>query len=479
MLGALHFVSQTHAFRNGQRVGRRYRILNEIAQGGHACVYLAYDKHLGREVAIKVLMPHLRRTDMARRFAREARILSRLKSPHIIGVQDSGWYWGVPWLVMSYIPGSVDLHVLISQYRAQGLHVPLPVVASILRGIAHGIDHMHRADVVHRDLKPSNILVQLEPEVHATIIDLGLAHDVTAASQYTATGIVLGTLDYLAPEISAKKRGDSRSDIFSFGVFAYELVAGQSPGNLYPLALPSISRPQAVPLDEVIMCALARDPDERFQSGSELREALEDALFTPSWPTNDEDDETETLPQTPPVISGACKTSHGSLDLDSCGDEQMVWASEVPQRDSPRVSRAKWAIGASAVALFASAAAVYQTKQVSFVTTSDNKEPITHDDPGNSDFVGPPAPLPAAEPSTFPNKIAKATQRPPKTRRAKPRARPKKRETAKAPVTPSVSGDDEGAKKLEDDSKKESVTYLIGDHELTVPKGTNIEVTIE
>ena len=264
----------------------RYRLDEQVGQGGMAVVWRGFDTELKRTVAVKVLHSHLHsRADIRRRFDREAQAVARLHHPHILDVYDfSGLSAQEAYLVTEFIRGST-LRVLGEQQSFD----PPDLAAAALLPIAEALEHAHAAGVVHRDLKPENVMVREDGVVKLT--DFGIAAILDPEEKFTATGAILGSPAHLAPETIEGKPADPRSDLFSFGTIFYWLSTGEMPFHApTPAALlrkilegnpkdprlvrPSIGDSQA----KVMMRCLQRDPAKRVQSARELRECLEAVL---------------------------------------------------------------------------------------------------------------------------------------------------------------------------------------------------------
>jgi Tol biopolymer transport system component len=276
---------------SGMRIGP-YEIQSILGSGGMGEVYRARDTRLGRIVAIKVLTAHLDSHPKARqRFDQEARAVSSLSHPHICALYDIGEIDGRPFLVMEYLEGET--------LASRLLRGPLPV-DQVLRhaiDIADALDHAHRQGIVHRDLKPSNIMLTRSG---AKLLDFGLAkpraamviasHSMGAASPETLTaeGAILGTLHYMAPEQLHGSDTDARTDIFAFGALVYEMATsrqafeGKSQASLIaaileqpPAAISTLQPLAPRLLDHVVARCLAKDPDDRWQTASDLKRELQ------------------------------------------------------------------------------------------------------------------------------------------------------------------------------------------------------------
>lgn len=259
----------------------RYELRRRIAQGGMAEVYLAYDRRVRRQVAIKVL--YGRDEAFVRRFEREALAVGALTHNNILPLYDFGeqspWYY----LVMPYVEGGT-----LRDYLAQRRILTLDEAASIIDQIASALQHAHLQSVMHRDVKPSNIL--LRPDGYAYLVDFGLAKALTDAISLTNEGAMIGTPEYMAPEQS-NGESDYRSDIYSLGVILYQMLTGRVPFTAEsPVAISLKHIQQAPPspgslnksipssVEAVILKALEKDPQARYQHAQELSQAYWHAL---------------------------------------------------------------------------------------------------------------------------------------------------------------------------------------------------------
>ena len=218
-------MSEAASTPDGQLIEGRYRIIRRIAEGGMATVYQATDERLGRTVAIKIMHTQLAqgpyRAQFVERFRREARSAAAIANPHIVQVYDTGETDGLDYLVMEFVHG-VNLRHEMNEQRTFTVRETLRIVAETLDGLAAA----HRAGVVHRDIKPENILIN--ERGHVQITDFGLAK---AASQATlsSTGMLLGTAAYLAPEMIENNQATPQGDLYSVGIMAWEMLAGEVP----------------------------------------------------------------------------------------------------------------------------------------------------------------------------------------------------------------------------------------------------------
>jgi hypothetical protein len=264
-----------------ERIGR-YQVFAELGVGGFATVYRAYDPALDRELALKVLHPHLARDPEVRdRFVREGRALARVRHPNVVLVHDSGDAAGCVYLAMEYVPGRTLAAV------AGGHPLPLSQVQAVITPMAAALEAVHAAGLVHRDVKPANLLLAEDGRV--VLLDLGIARalDRTAV---TASGQLVGTPGYLAPEqVQQPAAVGPRTDVYQLGATAYALLAGQPPfvGDpaqvLYELvhgAPPDLAplRPDLpAAVCAAIAQALAKDPADRPAQASQFAAALSSA----------------------------------------------------------------------------------------------------------------------------------------------------------------------------------------------------------
>lgn len=255
-------------------VDDRYFVRSLIARGGMSSVYLATDQRLDRDVALKVLFPHLA-ADRAflRRFESEAKSAARLSHPHVVGVLDQGITDSLAYLVMEYVPGRT-LRGLLDERRALSPRLALALMDAVVEGLAAA----HDAGLVHRDVKPENVL--LADNGRIKIADFGLAR---AVSTSTNTGTLVGTVAYLAPELVTGDGGDERSDVYSAGIMLYEMLTGTQPftgGSPIQVAFAHVHSAVPAPsalcpglaedLDELVRWCTARDPEERPVNGRAL-----------------------------------------------------------------------------------------------------------------------------------------------------------------------------------------------------------------
>ncbi|GAA2655581.1 Stk1 family PASTA domain-containing Ser/Thr kinase [Streptomyces lunalinharesii] len=273
-----------------RRLGGRYELGSVLGRGGMAEVYLAHDTRLGRTVAVKTL-----RADLARdpsfqaRFRREAQSAASLNHPSIVAVYDTGEDYvdgvSIPYIVMEYVDGSTLRELLHSGRKL------LPERSlEMTTGVLQALEYSHRAGIVHRDIKPANVMLTRTGQVK--VMDFGIARAMgDAGMTMTQTAAVIGTAQYLSPEQAKGEQVDARSDLYSTGCLLYELLTVRPPfvGDS-PVAVayqhvreepqsPSTFDPEISPeMDAIVLKALVKDPDYRYQSADEMRADIEAAL---------------------------------------------------------------------------------------------------------------------------------------------------------------------------------------------------------
>ncbi|MGF0174711.1 Stk1 family PASTA domain-containing Ser/Thr kinase [Streptomyces sp. Marseille-Q5077] len=273
-----------------RRLGGRYELGQVLGRGGMAEVYLAHDTRLGRTVAVKTL-----RADLARdpsfqaRFRREAQSAASLNHPAIVAVYDTGEDYidnvSIPYIVMEYVDGSTLRELLHSGRKL------LPERAMEMTiGILQGLEYAHRNGIVHRDIKPANVMLTRNGQVK--VMDFGIARAMgDSGMTMTQTAAVIGTAQYLSPEQAKGEQVDARSDLYSAGCLLYELLTVRPPfvGDS-PVAVayqhvreepqaPSVFDPEITPeMDAIVLKALTKDPNYRYQSADEMRADIEACL---------------------------------------------------------------------------------------------------------------------------------------------------------------------------------------------------------
>jgi serine/threonine-protein kinase len=305
-----------------EQIGR-YEIRRELGRGGMATVYLAYDPHIQRQVAIKLLpRQFMHDPKYLSRFQQEARVIAQLEHPAIVPIYDFGEEDDAPFLVMRYMAGGTLKDRMNDQPQ------PLEWAAAILHRLAQALDHAHDLGIVHRDLKPSNIL--FDDQGNPYLADFGIAR--IAEKTLSTTGII-GTPAYMSPEqIIGKATLDGRSDIYTLGTILYQLLAGETPydadttGQMYAHVhepVPAIHEvnPGLPPgTQQVIEKAMAKDREKRYRNAAELAAAVTSLLAPEPTEVNvDGDDELAGVP--PDGTSDARENAAGTEYLEEVGSE--------------------------------------------------------------------------------------------------------------------------------------------------------------
>ena len=246
----------------------RYQVLKAIGEGGMGSLYLARDPAIDRLVAIKLLREGFDTAELRQRFASEARSAGRLHHQNIVTIFDVGEHQKQPFIAMEYVKGRT-----LGQLGADNAQVPLATKLDWMDKLCAGLHYAHKNGVIHRDIKPANIMI--DDEGTLKILDFGIAR--FGASEMTQAGMVIGTLNYMAPEQMMGKPIDARADIFSVGAVFYELLTYQRafPGDLStgivhkilsgnPEPLRSALPDLPAPLIAIVDRCLEKEPDKRF-----------------------------------------------------------------------------------------------------------------------------------------------------------------------------------------------------------------------
>jgi eukaryotic-like serine/threonine-protein kinase len=280
-----------------RRIGK-YIIKRELGRGGMGAVYLAEQPGLGREVAIKELVPSAAADPTAlKRFLQEAQVMARTSHPNLVQVHDLEQIGAANYIVLEFVRGRS-----LRDWLNRG-EIPMPQVFAVMHGVLQALDYAHRHAIVHRDMKPENVLLSDEGAVK--VADFGIARltddSVAPGQTATKTGTTVGTPQYMSPEQVASSKVDGRSDLYSAGIMFYELIVGQPPFTATeadgPFTLmakhvqappkpPSVHKPGLdMRLEEVILKALSKRPEDRYQSGQEFDEAMSKVAdrLCPGW----------------------------------------------------------------------------------------------------------------------------------------------------------------------------------------------------
>lgn len=258
------------ALRRGETFAGRYTVIKLIGKGGMGSIYKVFDNTLKEEVALKLLLPQFAKDPMiVERFLNEARIARKLSHPNIIRVHDIGISGNILYISMEYIEGKSLREILES--LAPGQRLPLRKVLLYFDQLCSALEYAHQF-TVHRDIKPENIMVNMQDTVK--LMDFGISK-LMADTRLTGVSVVMGTPFYMSPEQVKNSRDvDARSDIYSCGVMLYELLTGQVPTGI-PKPISELIKDLPPELDKIVEKCIQPDPKDRFQSATELRNALQ------------------------------------------------------------------------------------------------------------------------------------------------------------------------------------------------------------
>jgi serine/threonine-protein kinase len=266
-----------------QLLDGRYRVRSTIAHGGMATVYLGVDTRLDRTVAIKIMHAELAADgDFVARFIREARSVAQLSHPNVVAVYDQGSDGQHLYLAMEYVAGST-LRQLLNERGRLSPREALDITESVLAGLAAA----HQAGIVHRDVKPENVLLAADGRIK--VADFGLARNMAGTSNHTKTGVLMGTVAYLAPEQVTASVSDARCDVYAAGVMLFELLTGRQPhvgesalAVAYKHVNETVPPPSSLApdltqsLDALVALATSRDPDLRPADAGQFLWALQE-----------------------------------------------------------------------------------------------------------------------------------------------------------------------------------------------------------
>src|SRR5215218_5624969 len=290
-------------------VGERYEISHLLGAGGMGRVYLARDRSLSRDVALKVLDErHAENPEFVERFRREAKAAASLSHPNMVTVYDAGEDDETPYIAMEHVPGGT----LKNRLQERGV-LPPRVAAGVTLEVANALAAAHQKGVVHRDIKPENVLIT--DQGHAKVGDFGIAKAATATA-ITETSLILGSVRYLSPEQAKGEEVGPQSDLYSLGVVLYEMLTGRVPfdeENPVATAMKHLAEEPASPreldptipraLEAITLKLLKKDPKRRYQSAKELAEDLKPLLVGPIPAAVS--DSSETILDTERSIEGA------------------------------------------------------------------------------------------------------------------------------------------------------------------------------
>ncbi|MCZ7541608.1 MAG: protein kinase [Anaerolineae bacterium] len=396
---------------SGHMLGQ-YHLGDLVGRGGMASVYRARQVSMDRDVAIKVMSAALsHNAEFVARFEREARVIARLQHPHILPVIDFGRSNEHIYLVMRY----VESGILSDRLRASTLSISQ--ANRFLSQIASALEYAHQRGVIHRDLKPNNVL--LDEMDNAYLTDFGiakmLAGTTTGAQSLTATGSVMGTPAYMAPEQWRSEPVDARTDIYALGVILYEMLMGALPfqaetpfGMMYkhfdtPPPLPSLINPALPPtLERVMLRALAKQPGERFQSARQMAEGFA-AAVTALPPTLCEKPLPRATPEqieraTPPAgtRAAAAPPPEPPTSQERASWGERSWAGDTAALHGKRARGRGWLVGGMILALTVVAGIV-----LAFVALSGgDKETVPQRDTAGTQTAAAIAALPSSTPAS-------------------------------------------------------------------------------
>jgi serine/threonine protein kinase len=272
----------------GTTLGNRYVIEELLGQGGMSAVYKASDPNLKRVVAVKVIHSHLSSDpDFVKRFEEEAAAVAQLRHPGIVQVHDFNRDSDTYYMVLEFVPGET-LQDHLKRLNKSGRKLSVTKAMEYMAGACDAVDYAHQRGMIHRDIKPANLMLNTLGQV--ILMDFGIAK-IVGSQRHTATGAVVGTAMYMSPEQIKGEQPDRRTDIYSLGVTLYEMVSGHPPfeaDSAMTLMMMHINDPVPNPkklnpevpdsLVAIINKALAKDPNDRYQTAAQMAAALRNAL---------------------------------------------------------------------------------------------------------------------------------------------------------------------------------------------------------
>ncbi|HKZ82264.1 MAG TPA: ABC transporter substrate-binding protein [Anaerolineae bacterium] len=272
---------------SGTTLGK-YQLIERLGRGGMADVYKGYQPGLDRYIAVKVLHPHLSEDpDFITRFRREAKSVADLRHPHIVQVFDFDIQGENYYMVMEYVEGGKTLKQMLQELAAKGERLPLDRTLDVVASLADALAYAHGLGMIHRDIKPANVLL---PSLERPVLsDFGIAR-LIGETGLTGSGVMIGTPAYMSPEQGRGERGEARSDIYALGIVLYEMLTGRPPYDAdtpYAVILKHINDPLVPPravigalpeaVERIVLRCLAKNPEDRFASMGDLRNALRSA----------------------------------------------------------------------------------------------------------------------------------------------------------------------------------------------------------
>jgi serine/threonine-protein kinase PpkA len=300
-----------------------YQIIRPIGEGGMASVFLALQKSLDRQVALKVMSPVLAaNADFASRFLIEGKITAKLQHPNLVTVYDIGTHKGVYYLAAEYISGGT-----LKERLAEG-GLSVAEILDIVTDVAHGLDFAHQKGFVHRDVKPANVLFREDGRV--VLADFGIAKAMDGSNSSTVAGASVGTPDYMSPEQARGEPVDGRSDLYSLGTMLFEMLAGRPPyqaGDPFTVALMHVTHP--VPelpehqwLQPLIAGLMAKQAAERFNTGAATVEAMQKLVASAPADANLHESSAR---KSVPRLSGSAATQQRTRVSLSKQEEKKSW----------------------------------------------------------------------------------------------------------------------------------------------------------
>jgi len=310
-------------FNVGENIGP-YRIIEQFGQGGMATVFKAYHASLDRYVALKALHPAFNQDpNFEARFQREARVVAKLEHPNIVPIYDYAEYEKRPYLVMKFIEG-VTLKARMDQKPLSANEI-----TKIVEAVGSALSYAHKQGVLHRDIKPSNVLLANDGQIY--LADFGLARIAQSGESTLSSDMIMGTPQYISPEQAMGKSDlDARTDLYSFGVMLYEMAVGKVPFNadtpfsiihdhiFSPLPLPRAVNPNvSEAVERVLLKALAKERDDRFEDASHLVNAFKEAWNRPKIPMQESGTRISQAEAKPTETSEPTKVASAPVSLES------------------------------------------------------------------------------------------------------------------------------------------------------------------
>ena len=382
-----------------------YKVIKQLGRGGMATVYLALQESVDREVALKIMSPALMvDPNFGERFLREARIAAKLHHRHVVGVHDVGKHGDIHYIAMEFVSGGCA-------HREDGKPIEVTFVLRVVREIATALAYAHSKGFVHRDVKPDNILMR--DDGSSALTDFGIARANDSATRMTRTGAVIGTPHYMSPEQARGRPLDGRADLYSLGCVLFEMLMSRVPYQADdPLAVgimhitepvPKLA-PNLAPIQPILEKMMAKTPEERFQTGTEVAEAIRELELDiaegqlPHLATPDEGyrrrvfaehSRTQRLPTPPPEhekVRGRAEPSFGEMPTMGEGGARTRVTPSVQlgthrPKPAPAASRKLWPwVVAVLVLALAGGAYVFRGKLVDLLPESDVAALLTRAD---------------------------------------------------------------------------------------------------